>query len=65
MISELYVILPQILFGICAFIQITLFAYYKNNKYKNINYQNDDIDNDKESINIKEKPVKIVEKEII
>lgn len=66
MISELYVILPQILFGICAFIQITLFAYYKNNKYKNINYQNDDdIDNDKESINMKEKPVKIVEKEII
>ena len=64
MIGELYVVFPQILFGICSFIQISFFAYYKNNnKYNKINFQNDN-DNDKESI-IKTKPVKIVEKEII
>ena len=64
LIGELYVVLPQILFGICSFIQISFFAYYKNNnKYNKINFQNDN-DNDKESI-IKTKPVKIVEKEII
>ena len=64
MIGELYVVFPQILFGICSFVQISFFAYYKNNnKYNKINFQNDN-DNDKESI-IKTKPVKIVEKEII
>ena len=66
MIGELYIVFPQILFGICSFIQISFFAYYKNNnKYNKINFQNDDDnDNDKEST-IKAKPVKIFEKEVI
>ena len=64
MIGELYVVFPQFLFGILSFIQITIFAYYKNNnKYNKINTHNDD-DNEKEPT-IKEKPVKIAEKEVI
>ena len=32
-INELYVVFPQVLFGILAIAEITIFAHYKNNKY--------------------------------
>ena len=55
MISEFYVVCPQIVFGIFSSIQIFIYAHYKNNKYL-INEENGyaptvNIDNKKESNN--------------
>lgn len=41
MISELYVVFPQIIFGIFSIMEITIFTHYKNKKYQFI-YKNED-----------------------
>ena len=33
MASELYVVFPQVLFGLLSIGEITIYAHYKNNKY--------------------------------
>ena len=55
MISEFFVIVPQIVFGIFSSIQIFIYAHYKNNKYL-INMESGysptvNIDNKKENSN--------------